>query len=194
MMDENPSLNEADAVHHRLMNKGTIQKVLPFECYDCSEAFLELEDLATHSLNHVCHSEEVCLKCKASITVFFQFKHPVRIHSCKKPDLCHLHPELYLHSQFLFSKLASFSVDFTTDTIGCDLPGCKATFEYSVDGLFNFLKHSNKYKHTTANYCRRCFLPEFNLTLRNVKTTSHYCSKSGKVLFVSKCIESSKKV
>lgn len=187
-MDANITTVEADAVHHRLDSRVNSVRGFPFSCYDCNQGFSTLEDVAQHSLANPMHGEEKCLKCKNSIIVFLESDKPVRIHSCKKSDLCHLHPDLYLHSQYLFSKFEASGLTSEHTIFGCDLLSCEASFEPTVNGIFQFLKHVNKYKHTSLPNCRRCSLPEFRLTLGNVQTNSHFCIKTGKVVFISKSL------
>ncbi len=175
-----------DAVHHRLSNKVNLVTGLPYQCYDCTQLFSGLEDLAQHTLTNPHHSEEICLKCKTSIIVFYEYGNPVRIHSCKKTDVRHLHSDLYFHSQSLFSKLNSSSLIPNHTIIGCDIQSCEASFEFSVDGIYKFLKHANKYRHTTVPNCRKCALPEFQLAVGGMRTISHYCIKTGKIVFISK--------
>lgn len=190
MMDEFSNTVVADAVHHRLNSQVNLVKDLPYGCYDCFQVFSTLEDLAQHSLTNSHHSEEICLKCTHSITVFFQYGNPVRIHSCKKSDVCHLHSDLFLHSQFLFSKLNSVSIPDHT-IIGCDIQSCEASFESSADGIYKCLKHANKYRHTTVPNCRKCSLPEFQITVGGMRMISHYCAKIGKIVLVAKPTASS---
>ena len=185
-MMNDTSIIETDAVHHRLSNEVNLLTSLPYGCYDCTQLFVGLEELAQHSLTNPHHSEEICLKCKSSIIVFYKHGNPVRLHSCKKIDVCHLHPDLYLHSQFIFSKLNSLLKIPGHTIVGCDIQSCEASFEFSIDGLFKFLKHANKRKHTTVPSCRKCALPEFQLTVGGMKTISHYCAKIGKIVFISK--------
>ena len=185
-MENHSSFVEADAVHHRLSNQVNTLKDLPYECYDCSQLFVGLEDLAQHTLENPSHSEEMCLKCKNSIIVFFTSKRSVRIHSCNRPDVCHNHSDLHFHSQFLFTKLNSSGLIPDYTVIGCDLQSCAASFDFSVDGFFKYLKHANRYKHTTVPNCKKCGLPEFQLSVGGEKTISHYCAKTGKIICITK--------
>lgn len=175
-----------DAIHHRLDNQFKPLGDFLYSCYDCPQKFSTLEDVAQHSLENPCHCEEMCLKCRSSITIFFESKKSVRIHSCKKSDICHGHPELYLHSHYLFLKFSSAGLISDHTFVGCDFLSCRASFEFTFDGIFQLLKHVNKHKHTTVPNCRKCTLPEFQLTVGNLKSTSHFCAKTGKVIFVSK--------
>ena len=129
---------------------------------------------------------EICLKCKTSITVFYQSKKPVRLHICNKPDLRHLNSELHLQSRYLASKLNLLEASEYVSVISCDIQSCHASFVPSADGIYKFLKHANKHKHTTLPNCKKCSLPDFQLTFEGSRTISHFCSKSGKVICVVK--------
>lgn len=132
-------------------------------------------------------SDEACLKCRGSITVFYQMNKSVRLHKCSKSSLRHLHPELYIQSQFLASKLGlADTSDSTGAVISCDLQGCPAEFDASSEGIFQFLKHVNKLKHSSLSNCKKCSLPDFQLTFRETKIISHYCPKNGKLVYVIK--------
>ena len=185
-MENQSSTVEADAVHHRLSNQVNTVKDFPYRCYDCPQLFTGLEDLAQHSIKNPTHSEEMCLKCKKSIIVFFTSKCAARIHSCNKSDVCHNHSDLHFHSQFLFTKLNSSGLIPDYTVIGCDLQSCKASFDFSANGIFKYLKHVNRYKHTTVPDCRKCALPEFQLSVGGGKTISHFCVKTGKIICIVK--------
>lgn len=185
-MENQSSLVEADAIHHRLCNQVNSVKDLPYSCYDCSQSFFGLEQLARHSIENPLHSEEICLKCESSITVFFSFTQPVRIHTCDKSSIRHNLSDLSFHSQFLFSKLYSTCEIPNSTVIGCDFCSCQASFEFSVNGILKYLKHVNKYRHTTVPHCKKCLLPEFQVTVGGKRVISHHCTKSGKVICVIK--------
>ena len=176
-----------DAVHHRLVNQAKITATaLPYECYNCLRCFSTLEDLARHSIDNPSHSEEICLKCRTSVTVFYQSKQPVRLHICQKLELRHLNPELHLHSCFLASKLQLLEASQYVSVINCDIQSCHASFEPSATGIYKFLKHVNKHKHSTLPNCKKCSLPDFQMTFEGSRTISHYCSKLAKVVCVVK--------
>ena len=178
---------EADAVHHRLSGDTKVVTSFTYECYDCYAPFNSLEELASHSVANPLHSQEMCLKCKSNVTIFYQLGETIRLHSCTKSGLCHLNPELFLHSRLLSDKLHISSTDPPRDSvISCDIQSCKATFEVSADGIFKFLKHVNKLKHSTLPNCRKCSLPDFQLTVQGVRIISHYCPKAGRLVCVTK--------
>lgn len=185
-MENQSTLVEADAVHHRLSNQVNSVIHLPYRCYDCSQSFFDLEQLTQHSLEKPLHSKEICLKCETPIIVFFKSMQPVRLHSCIKSSMCHNLPDLNFHSQFLFSKLQSSCKIPVCTVIGCDIQSCKASFNFSVSGIFKYLKHASKYSHTTVPCCKKCLLPEFQVTVGGKRIISHYCTKTGKIICVDK--------
>lgn len=185
-MENQSTLVEADAVHHRLSNQVNSVIHLPYRCYDCSQSFFGLEQLTQHFLEEPLHSKEICLKCETPIIVFFKSMQPVRLHSCIKSSMCHNLPDLNFHSQFLFSKLQSSCEIPVCTVIGCDIQSCKASFNFSVSGIFKYLKHASKYSHTTVPCCKKCLLPEFQVTVGGKRIISHYCTKTGKIICVDK--------
>lgn len=98
----------------------------------------------------------------------------------------HLNSELHLQSRYLASKLNLLDASEYVSVISCDIQSCHASFVPSADGIYKFLKHVNKHKHTTLPNCKKCFLPDFQLTFEGSRTISHYCSKLGKVVCVVK--------
>jgi len=176
-----------DAVHHRLIKPNDQDVDLPYECYSCCELFSHLETLAEHVNLNSYHSQQMCLKCKTYIMIFYQHSNPVCLHTCAKASLRHLNSDLYLHSQYLASKLhLSESTSKNVADIACDIQACPETFAPTTNGIYKYLKHANKYFHTTVSNCRKCTLPEFRIVVNNIETISHFCIKIGKPICVMK--------
>merc|ERR1712137_56248 len=67
-----------------------------------------------------------------------------------------------------------------------DIQACPETFAPTTNGIYKYLKHANKYFHTTVSNCRKCTLPEFRIVVNNIETISHFCIKIGKPICVMK--------
>jgi len=170
-----------DAVHHRLSTDPL------YQCYDCFQKFTQLENLAEHTVATSYHSEKMCLKCRTSVTIFYHHGIVVTLHNCVKSKVKHLHGDLFTLSQYLATKLGLSKNDSTNlDVIACDIQSCPESFAPTANGVYRYLKHANKYLHSTVPNCRKCTLPEFQMVVNNVKTISHFCTKIGKPIYVDK--------
>ncbi|KAK4025283.1 hypothetical protein OUZ56_014358 [Daphnia magna] len=61
VMENQSTLVEADAVHHRLSNQVNSVIHLPYRCYDCSQSFFGLEQLTQHFLEKPLHTSQTSL-------------------------------------------------------------------------------------------------------------------------------------
>ena len=185
--DPNGSTVVTDAVHHRLVNQSDQDVNSFYECYNCCETFSCLENLAEHVNSNNYHSQQMCLKCKTSITVFFHNSNLVLLHSCVKSSLRHLNSDLYVQSRYIASKLQlSENISTNMPDVACDIQACPETFAPTVNGIYKYLKHANKYFHSSVTNCRKCSLPEFRMVVNDTEIISHFCIKIGKPVCVMK--------
>ena len=192
MMEDSSTAVEVDAIHHRLSGEVTTTIQCRYGCYCCHKRFPNLEELANHAHLHPGHSEEFCLKCEQSVTVFFNYSQvgAVRLHSCKRSNLRHQNSDLCILSYYLTTKLELNTTAEDRETVSSSIfCMCQKSFARTQEGVFKYLRHSNRRLHTTLPNCNKCTLPEFQMNLDSAQISTHFCGKVGRPLLSSRCYE-----